>query len=61
MEAWGFNDELVFKIAADTPTRCSCVMCGNPRRHFGEITVQEMRADLDLIDGGRDAAEIELS
>jgi len=22
---------------------CSCWMCGNPRRYFGEITVQERR------------------
>jgi len=26
-----------------TPTPCSCVMCGNPRRHFGELTIQEIR------------------
>lgn len=24
-----------------TATRCSCWMCGNPRRHAGERTVQE--------------------
>ena len=22
---------------------CSCVMCGNPRRHLGEATMQERR------------------
>ena len=22
---------------------CSCWMCGNPRRHFGRITTQELR------------------
>jgi hypothetical protein len=27
----------------DTPTPCSCWMCGNPRRYLGEITVQERR------------------
>jgi hypothetical protein len=37
--------------AADDPRRlgrvaharrlCSCALCGNPRRYFGEITVQE--------------------
>ena len=26
-----------------TPTPCSCWMCGNPRRYFGEGTVQERR------------------
>lgn len=25
---------------------CSCWMCGNPRRHLGEITMQERRAEL---------------
>jgi hypothetical protein len=23
---------------------CSCAMCGNPRRYWGEVTAQEMRA-----------------
>jgi hypothetical protein len=27
----------------DTPTPCSCWMCGNPRRHLGELTVAERR------------------
>lgn len=26
-----------------TPKMCSCPMCGNPRRHFGELTRQERR------------------
>lgn len=26
---------------------CSCYMCGNPRRHFGDVTMQERRAALD--------------
>lgn len=25
-----------------TRTPCSCPMCGNPRRHFGKVTRQEM-------------------
>ena len=28
----------------DTPCPCSCWMCGNPRRHFKEATLQELRA-----------------
>jgi hypothetical protein len=24
---------------------CSCWMCGNPRRHLGEMTIQEQRDD----------------
>ena len=31
--------------AVDTPTPCSCWMCGNPRRHFGKKTLQELRQD----------------
>lgn len=27
----------------DTPTPCSCYMCGNPRKYFNEKTVQECR------------------
>ena len=30
-------------IAAHTPKRCSCWMCGNPRKFTGERTVQESR------------------
>lgn len=28
----------------DTPTPCSCWMCGNPRRYLKELTRQERRA-----------------
>lgn len=31
---------------ADTATVCSCWMCGNPRKYFGEITRQESLAAL---------------
>lgn len=27
----------------NTRTSCSCSMCGNPRRHFGHLTSQELR------------------
>ena len=27
---------------------CSCPMCGNPRRHFGERTLQERTIDLTV-------------
>ncbi len=30
---------------ADHPAKCSCWMCGNPRRHDGEKTIQEKRAE----------------
>lgn len=35
---------------AATRTPCSCWMCGNPRRYAGELTVQERRAAIDLVD-----------
>ena len=31
--------------AAKSPRPCSCWKCGNPRRFFGEPTVQERRAE----------------
>lgn len=34
---------------ADHLKACSCWMCGNPRRHFGETTLQERKAQ-DLKD-----------
>lgn len=27
---------------------CSCFMCGNPRKFWGELTMQEKRADLQF-------------
>lgn len=30
----------------DTPTPCSCAGCGNPRRHWNELTIHE-RAELE--------------
>lgn len=32
---------------ADHIKNCSCTMCGNPRRHFGEITGQEEINELE--------------
>jgi hypothetical protein len=26
---------------------CSCAMCGNPRKHFGEVTIQEKKHNLE--------------
>ena len=30
---------------AHASQRCSCLMCGNPRRHWGFRTLQERRGD----------------
>lgn len=44
---WGrdirHDAKLVGKVV-DTPTPCSCWMCGNPRRFQNELTCQERRA-----------------
>ena len=31
-------------LLGTTPRPCSCWMCGNPRRYFGQPTMQERRA-----------------
>lgn len=36
-------DKVRLGVAVDTPCDCSCPMCGNPRRHFGELTMAERR------------------
>ncbi len=43
MKDWGTSKKSV-PYMADNLKSCSCYMCGNPRRHFGELTVQERRA-----------------
>ena len=46
----GMNDEDAERHAVrchDHVKMCSCPMCGNPRRHFGERTIQERRLDSD--------------
>ena len=30
-------------IHAKSPTNCSCVMCGNPRRYWGTLTIGELK------------------
>ena len=37
-------DKRCLGIHVRTPAPCSCWMCGNPRRHFGQITHQEKAA-----------------
>lgn len=32
-------------ICTNTPATCSGICCGNPRRHFGEVTIQEKKAN----------------
>lgn len=46
---WGgvFSDDvaMIGKIAT-TPCMCSCPLCGNPRRHFRKLTLNERRSDI---------------
>ncbi len=35
-------------LAVNTPTVCSCSICGNPRKYSGERTVQECRQLQDV-------------
>ena len=52
-------------IHADTPTRCSCDMCGNPRKHYGNgkhgQTLGEQKPALqEHISEGQIMSELEL-
>jgi hypothetical protein len=44
---WGYSDPNRTVKQADYLAVCSCCMCGNPRRHFGSRTLQEIRAGFD--------------
>lgn len=35
-------------VKAGTPKPCSCFMCGNPRKWFGEKSIQERRFYQDV-------------
>ena len=36
--------KMVGTVSADNLAVCSCHMCGNPRRHWRELTIQELQA-----------------
>lgn len=36
------DDPALIGIMANTPCRCSCPFCGNPRRHFHQKTRKEL-------------------
>lgn len=46
----GFRSEMIerFQNNVDHLAACSCPMCGNPRKWFGERTQQERCTDYDL-------------
>ena len=50
-EIWRESDEWtspenVGRWASVHTKKCSCYMCGNPRKHFNQLTVQERKAKL---------------
>lgn len=42
-QAWP-SDEYHAGLYANHGCNCSCHMCGNPRRHFKQLTMQERKA-----------------
>ena len=43
---WSLNDDdskRLIGVRAHSPKLCSCWMCGNPRKYFNEMTIQEKR------------------
>jgi len=39
------KDKRRLGMVVDTPTPCSCHMCGNPRKYWKEKTLQEKKAE----------------
>lgn len=37
-------------INARTPKSCSCAMCGNPRKYFNSLTMQELKSNITRIE-----------
>lgn len=46
------------KVHAMTCGDSNCVMCGNPRKFWGEKTIQEQRAEQDVESKGNDQEDI---
>jgi hypothetical protein len=44
------DDERRARSLANHGKRCSCHMCGNPRKHFKESSMQEKKADDEFTD-----------
>lgn len=48
--SWNYADPARAVKHADYLAVCSCTQCGNPRRHFGERTLQERRMFIPVKD-----------
>ena len=48
-EGWTDEEYIAHRAAriAENRTACSCHMCGNPRRIWGEKTIQEKKYELE--------------
>lgn len=42
---WRNDDAKAAGLYANHGCNCSCWMCGNPRRHLNELTMQERKAN----------------
>jgi hypothetical protein len=40
---WNGKEEEIARRWRDNMKKCSCWMCGNQRRHFGQLPIQEKR------------------
>ncbi len=49
-DSYGRHRDDIQGMLANTASLCSCWMCGNPRKHFGEKTRQEALATLNFIE-----------
>jgi len=37
------DKDLALKHLCNNPKKCSCPLCGNPRKHFGQVTLAEQK------------------
>jgi hypothetical protein len=42
------EDGVIAQIASVHGKPCSCAMCGNPRRYFNEVTIQEKKFEDEM-------------
>jgi len=42
---WAATNDVAAGMYANHGCNCSCMMCGNPRRFSGELTMQEKKAE----------------
>lgn len=46
--SYGYSNPRLEGLAYHTRALCSCPMCGNARRHFGELTIHE-KSSIELL------------